>query len=128
MLRGGRKKKLQDAARHWLRGRKRGADELLDDLLAFGVDPGQFDDALCNHDENDDGFPVLHCNWAAVTTFLGVQTQWRVGMNGIIGLDYTAVESAVKLQARRLPPRVFEGIQVIEAAVLAALAEQRADA
>ena len=32
--------------------------------------------------------------------FLKVQTQWRVGMGGIIGLDYTSVIEMIKLYSK----------------------------
>ena len=49
--------------------------------------------------------------------FLNVQTQWRVGMGGIIGLDYTSVIEMIKLYTDK-PAELMESIQVIEAAVL----------
>lgn len=30
-------------------------------------------------------------NWPAIRLFLSVSTQWRVGMNGPVGLDYNVV-------------------------------------
>jgi len=121
VLLGSGKKKLQEAARHWLTAaRPRGQDELQDDLRAFGIDPEEADI------DTDDVFPVLEKNWSTVLAFLSVQTQWRMSMNGITGLDYSAVEAVFRLRRRRLRKEVFEGLQVMEGAVLSALAEQRA--
>jgi len=46
-----------------------------------------------------------------------VQTQWRVGMGGIIGLDYTSVLEMIKLYTDK-PLDLMESIQVIEASIL----------
>ena len=125
MLIGSGKKKLQDAARHWLNAaRPRGQDELHDDLRFFGIDP---EEAELDLDEND-RFPVLQSNWNTVLAFLAVQTQWRTNMSGLAGFDYAGIETAFRLRRRRLRKPVFEGLQVMEGAVLSALAEQRARA
>ena len=52
--------------------------------------------------------------------FLKVQTQWRVGMGGIIGLDYTSVLEMIKLYTDK-PVALMESIQVIETAILQTL-------
>lgn len=60
--------------------------------------------------------------------FLRLQTQWRVGMNGLIGLDYVAAEwlfrlYSVKVKDRRL---LLEDLQVMESAALVAIAKREA--
>ena len=55
--------------------------------------------------------------------FLKVQTQWRVGMGGIIGLDYTSVIEMIKLYTDK-PAELMERIQVIEAAVLQTMSKE----
>jgi hypothetical protein len=52
--------------------------------------------------------------------FLRCQTQWRVGMSGIIGLDYTSVIEMIKLYSKD-SIAMLENIQIIEAAALQAL-------
>ena len=52
--------------------------------------------------------------------FLRCQTQWRVGMSGIIGLDYTSVIEMIKLYNKD-SFAMLENIQIIEAAALQAL-------
>ena len=52
--------------------------------------------------------------------FLRCQTQWRVGMSGIIGLDYTSVIEIIKLNSKD-SISMIENIQIIEAAALQAL-------
>ena len=57
--------------------------------------------------------------------FLRCQTQWRVGMSGIIGLDYTSVIEMIKLYCIEDTVTMLENLQVIEAAVLRALAREK---
>ena len=71
--------------------------------------------------END--FYVYQENWEAVMMFLKVQTQWRVGMGGIIGLDYTSVIEMIKLYTDKAID-LMESIQVIEAAILKTLSKE----
>ena len=52
--------------------------------------------------------------------FVKVQTQWRVGMGGIIGLDYTSVLEMIKLYSKD-KIAMLENIQIIEAAALQAI-------
>ena len=63
-------------------------------------------------------------NWPAVEIFLRVQTQWRVGMNGPVGLDYGAVEWVLRLYEAQEPRAVLEDLQIMEAAVLAAVSKR----
>ena len=51
--------------------------------------------------------------------FLRCQTQWRVGLSGIIGLDYTSVIEMIKLYSKD-SIAMLENIQIIEAAALQA--------
>jgi len=52
--------------------------------------------------------------------FLRCQTQWRVGVAGIIGLDYTSVLEMIKIYSKD-SIAMLENIQIIEAAALQAL-------
>ena len=54
--------------------------------------------------------------------FLRLQTQWRVGMSGPVGLDYGAAEWLFRLYAE--PASLLEDLQVMEAAVLAGIAKK----
>ena len=56
--------------------------------------------------------------------FVKVQTQWRVGMGGIIGLDYTSVIEMIKLYTDK-PIDLMESIQVIEASILQTISKER---
>ena len=53
--------------------------------------------------------------------FLRCQTQWRVGMSGIIGLDYTSVIKMIKLYLVEDTVAMLENLQIMEAAALQAL-------
>ena len=56
--------------------------------------------------------------WPAVDLFLKVQTQWRGGASGIIGLDYTAVRWVMQLYGSEDDWELLEDLQVIEARVI----------
>lgn len=58
--------------------------------------------------------------------FLRLQTQWRVGMNGPIGLDYLAVKWLFRLYSVKEPASLLEDLQVMEAAALSAMAKREA--
>ena len=53
--------------------------------------------------------------------FLRCQTQWRVGIRGIIGLDYTSVLEMIKLYGIEDSVVMIEKIQIIESAALQAI-------
>jgi hypothetical protein len=65
-------------------------------------------------------------NWEAVEMFLRLQTQWRVGMNGLLGLDYVAAEWLFRLFSVQEPRSLLEDLQVMEAAVLTAISKREA--
>jgi hypothetical protein len=72
-------------------------------------------------------FEVLPENWEAVRIFSRLGSQWKIGaFGGFIGLDYPALESALRMM-RILPsrrPGLFESIQIMEAAALEVLNEE----
>ena len=57
--------------------------------------------------------------------FLRCQTQWRVGMSGIIGLDYTSVVEMIKLYLVEDTVAMLENLQIMEAAALQALNKEK---
>ena len=72
-----------------------------------------------------DDFEVWPDNWPVVELFLRCQTQWRVGVNGLVGLDYGAVSWVLRLYATEDQHRaMLEDLQVMESAVLTALANR----
>jgi len=50
--------------------------------------------------------------------FLRCQTQWRVGISGIIGLDYTSVIEMIKLYLVEDTVAMLENLQIMEASAL----------
>ena len=50
--------------------------------------------------------------------FLRCQTQWRVGVSGIIGLDYTSVLEMIKLYLVEDTVAMLENLQIMEAGAL----------
>ena len=63
-------------------------------------------------------FEVWPENWEAVRLFIRCQTQWRIGINGLAGLDYGAVLAMGNLYQIDSLIRVVEDVQVIEAEIL----------
>ena len=63
-------------------------------------------------------FEVWPENWPAVLLFIRCQTQWRTGINGLVGLDYQAVLSVGSLYQMADLPSVLEDLQVIEHTIL----------
>lgn len=65
---------------------------------------------------------VLKANWPALVFFLGVQTQWRVLTGGkrlvYLGLDYTAVESTMRMEGIRNRTAMLGDLRVMETVAL----------
>ena len=57
--------------------------------------------------------------------FLRCQTQWRVGMSGIIGLDYTSVIKMIKLYLVEDTVAMLENLQIMEAAALQVINKEK---
>jgi hypothetical protein len=66
-------------------------------------------------------------NWLSVNTFAALSTQWRVGVSGPIGLDYTAIPDVMRMTGvpRAEWPEVFDCIRVMEVAALRKLREKK---
>ena len=94
--------------------------ELAADLGRFGAD-----DLIDEIDDDNDLFPVLRRNWSTIELFLQLQTQWRVGMGGITGFDYAAIEAALRMGSLKMNKTTFKNLQIMEGAVLKALNEKR---
>lgn len=65
-------------------------------------------------------FDVWPDNWTAARAFAALMTQWRVSMNGVVGLDYAAIPFVLRVQ--RVPraewESVFDDLRVMESEVL----------
>jgi|TARA_R100000482_G_scaffold54302_1_gene19478 hypothetical protein len=66
-------------------------------------------------------FEVIPAAWPAVVMFLRLQTQWRVGATGIVGLDYNAVRWVFELYEVKEPRKMLDDLQTIEATVVETL-------
>ena len=75
-------------------------------------------------EKRDNDYEVLLDAWPAVSMFLRVQTQWRVGMGGVIGLDYGAVRWLFELEQVSEPAELLDDLQVIEAKVVEILSQR----
>lgn len=66
-------------------------------------------------------------NMPAVSAFSGLLTQWRIGMAGATGLDYSAIPFVLEMGgvARIDWPQVFDDIRVMEVEALNCMREQR---
>ena len=69
-------------------------------------------------DERSEDYEVIDDAWPVVELFLRVQTQWRGGASGIIGLDYLAVRWLMDLYRIDDQRMMLEDLQVIEAKVI----------
>ena len=69
-------------------------------------------------------FEVIPAAWPAVVMFLRLQTQWRVGATGIVGLDYNAVRWVFELYEVKEPRKMLDDLQTIEATVVETLNER----
>lgn len=66
-------------------------------------------------------------NWQSVNFFLDYcRTQWRTGMGGPTGLDYTAVLACLRTLrlGRERSDEVFTDVRVMEAAALEAMSKK----
>ena len=96
----------------------------MSDLKALGASEEQI--AAAQLEAVKHNFEVWEENWEAVMMFLRMQTQWNVGMSGLIGLNYQALETLIRLYHVKQPVELFEKVQVIERAALVKMNTKRA--
>jgi len=60
-------------------------------------------------------------NWEALEMFLRLETQWRTGPRGLLGLDYRVAEWLFSLYQTSRPRELLEDLQVMELAFLGEL-------
>lgn len=75
-------------------------------------------------EKRDNDYEIVPDAYPAVSMFLRVQTQWRVGMGGVIGLDYGAVRWLFELEQVSKPAELLEDLQLIEAKVVEILSQR----
>ncbi|TKD32591.1 hypothetical protein FCG41_21925 [Azotobacter chroococcum] len=73
-----------------------------------------------------DEFGIWPDNWQAVGVFLDMDTQWRVGMAGPVGLDYGALEPVMRMRGIKKRDRqdVFAAVRIMEAEALRVMREK----
>ena len=97
------------AAEYWVSG-SAVIDKTAEDNEVLGI-------AIEKEEVNNNCY-VYEENWLTVEMFLRCQTQWRVGMSGIVGLDYTTVLEMIKLYSVEDAVSLMENLQIMEAAIL----------
>jgi hypothetical protein len=99
---------------------KREKTELDTALAVFGLV------AEVPQDEYDEIF-LWPCNLESWRLFMRLQSQWTVGVAGATGLNYSGVESALRLMGIKGQKRseLFSDIQVMEEATLEAWEQRR---
>jgi hypothetical protein len=126
---GRARKKLRAAARQLISpgGQRDGLDDLAQQGLIVIVDEDGSPEAP---GADPEPFGLWPDNVTAVALFCGLLTQWRMGPNGPIGLDYAALPLVARSTGVR--PRqmrqAFDGLQTLEAEALTVWSEQARDA
>jgi hypothetical protein len=67
-------------------------------------------------------------NFLPVNVFMSMTTQWRIGMNGVTGLDYSALEPVMRMMgvSRKKWPEVFQDIGIMEGAAMETIRKESA--
>ncbi len=96
-------------------------ETLDDDLAAFGMEASSLP-----ADEPDE-FELYEENLKAFEVFCSSATQWRyAGMTGVqTGLDYTAVESVMRMMGVDDTAETFKKVRLIEIGALNAMSDRR---
>ena len=79
---------------------------------------------ICPKTKRVEDFEVIPAAWPAVVMFLRLQSQWRVGTAGVVGLDYNAVRWIFELYEVEEPRQLLDDLQIIEATVVETLNER----
>ena len=95
-------------------------DDAIDDLAAFGA-PSDVVEALTQEDHL---FEIWPENKTSLEIFLRLRTQWVIGFNGVIGLNYSSVEMMLRLFDVSDHRETFLDIQAMEIAILPILNEK----
>lgn len=119
---GREEKKLIDAARYWAGG-DTSYDEAINDLKALGAPDEVIQDLLDRQATTD--FEVFEDNWPVVEMFLRLQTQWRVSMAGLYGLDYSVAKWMFDLYEVSDHKEMMECLMVMERSALSCLNEEK---
>lgn len=94
-------------------------------MLDQGLDPGEIN--ASRKAEKVEHFEVWEENWQALEVFCQCQTQWRVSMSGLVGMDYTAVSWVLRLNQVEDELLTLQKLQIVEATVLKLMNGNRSD-
>lgn len=86
-----------------------------DDFFALGI-PKRVASSF-----EEEAFGIWPENLPAVTVFIAMGTQWRIGVAGVTGLDYTALPVVMEMMEVSDKKSVFQDIVVMESAALGEL-------
>ncbi len=106
----------------WARGGETQGPGLVDDLKTFGAPPEIIEQArAAEHAE-------LVCevwpeNWAVVSVFLELSTQWSVGFGGALGLRYDSAILYMRARKIRNVSQMLDDLRIMEAEALRTLNE-----
>ena len=93
---------------------------MADDLAVFGAPSEVIQEALAD----DPRFDVWQENLPYLEFFCRCRTQWTVSFSGVVGLNYPAVESLMRMMKIENAPEFFAEIQAMEFAALPVLNEK----
>lgn len=68
---------------------------------------------------------IWPCNEKSFELFVAMQTQWRVGMGGPTGLDYSAIPVVSEATGIKVTKSRFDDLRIMESEALKSFAEQR---
>lgn len=71
---------------------------------------------LKSEDMPEDDMEVWDCVWPSFVTFESMATQWRVGMSGATGLEYSAIPPVVDMLGfdKTQLKVIFQDIRIME--------------
>lgn len=64
-------------------------------------------------------------NLPAFEIFCACGSQWRHSMNGVTGLDYTAVIAVINLKVKKHRARIFDDVRLLETGALKEISRRR---
>lgn len=92
---------------------------------ATAAEAAQF--GLTLEEAQGDAVEIWPDNMLAVNCFIGMSTQWRVGMSGATGLDYNALPFVMRSTGVKPADRndVFADLRILEDEALAVMRESQ---
>lgn len=103
----------------YLFGVRGGENDLEADFAMFGEPPPELREYLSKGAD----FELWPENELPLSIFIATQTQWRQGPAGPSGMDYTGVESALRLMRIEATAELFQQIRLMERTALDCLAK-----